>query len=146
MNTRLFYVVLAVQTFFAAALIIIGLISRDNRRAEYLDQTRRITSGQASSDEYAKLSSRILGADALHVRAQCGPPMQRATEIEVGSPNPEHRTGTFWIYYPADASGYPLDFEAMEKLSGPVSCFVVSFENKRAEAQVLTVMHPVKGK
>ena len=146
MNTRLFYVVLGVQTFFAAALIIIGLISRDNRRVEYLEQTRRITSGQASVDDYTKLSSRIFGADALTVRAHCGPPMQRATELDIGPGKPEHRTGTFWIYYPADAHGYPLDFEAMEKLSGPVSCFVVSFENNRADAQVLSVVHPVKGK
>ena len=146
MDTRLFKIVLAVQVFFAAALIIVGLISRDNRRVEYLEQTRRITSGQASAEEYNKLVPRIYGADALTVRALCGPPMQRATELDAGSGKPEHRSGTFWIYYPADANGYPLDFEALEKLSGPVSCFVVSFENNRADASVLTVVHPVKTK
>ena len=146
MDTRLFKIVLAVQAFFAAALIIVGLIARENRRVEYLDQTRRITSGQATGEEYTRLASRILSADAVTVRALYGPPMQRATEIDVGSSKPEHRSGTFWIYYPADAHGYPLDYDAIGKLSGPVSCFVVSFEDERADGQLLTVVHPLKTK
>jgi hypothetical protein len=146
MNTRLFYTLLAVQALFAIGLIVVGFSSREARRVEYLDLTRRITSGQARSDDYARLAERISGgADALAIRTLCGPPMARAQELQAGDAKPQRYTGTFWIYYPADANGFPLDFDAIAKLKGPVQCFVVSFDEKgRGQGELMIVQHPLK--
>lgn len=146
MNTRLFYTLLAVQALFAVGLIVVGFSSRETRRIEYLDLTRRITSGQARSEDFQGLAARLSGgADALAIRTLCGPPMMRAQELQVGAQKPERYTGSFWIYYPADAHGFPLDFDAIAKLNGPVECFVVSFDEKgRGQGELMTVQHPLK--
>jgi hypothetical protein len=148
LNTRLFYTLLAVQALFAAGLIAVGLRSREDRLVEYLELTRRITSGQAKADDFLKLSSKTAAeADAVTVRSLFGPPLQRATELDVtGSDGkPEHRSGNYWIYYPADAEGRPIDFDALAKLSGPVQCFVVAFDAKgRARGEMLSVVHPIR--
>jgi hypothetical protein len=149
MNTRLFYAVLAVQALFALGLILVGLRARDERRLEYLELTHRVTSGQAKPEHFMKLSSVVTQeADETIVRALFGPPLRRAAEIDVvkGSDDSktEHRKGNFWVYYPADSQGRPLDFDAASKLQGPVQCFVVEFDAKgRARGDIITIMHPL---
>jgi len=148
MNTRLFYTVLTVQALFAAGLIAMGLRSREDRLVEYLELTRRITSGQAKPEDFMKLSSKIASeADAATVRALFGPPLRRATEFDcvaVSDEKPQHRKGNFWLYYPADAQGRPIDFDSQAKLQGPIPCFVVEFNEKdHAHGDMLTVIHPL---
>ena len=146
MNTRLLRIVIGVQALFAIALIVAGLSARDGRRVEYLELTRRVTSGQAAIEDFTKLAARIPAeAGALAVRALFGPPLQRAAQIEVGQTNPERRTGEFWLYYPCDDKGYPVDYEALAKFHGAVQCFVVSFDAKgHVRADLLWVQHPVQ--
>jgi len=145
MNTRLIKIVVAVQAVFAAGLIAVGVAARENRRMEYLELTRRVSSGQAKSDDFLKLAAHVPDeADALTIRALFGPPLQRSAEIVVGDASPDRRSGDFWIYYPADSSGYPIDFTALAKMKGTVQCFVVDFDSKgRAQAELLWVQHPV---
>jgi hypothetical protein len=149
MNTRLFYALLAVQALFALGLIVVGLRSRDERRLEYLELTHRITSGHAKPEDFMKLSSLITHeADETVVRTLFGPPLRRATEIEVvekdSDSSAQHRKGNFWIYYPVGAQDRALDFDALSKLQGPVQCFVVEFDAKgRARGDMISVMHPL---
>ena len=148
MNTRLFYTILVVQALFAAGLIAMGLRSREDRLVEYLELTRRITSGQGKPEDFMRLSSRIASeADAITVRALFGPPLRRLAEFDctaAGQENPVHRKGNFWFYYCADEQGRPIDFDALAELRGPIQCFVVEFTEKgRAHGDMLTVIHPI---
>jgi hypothetical protein len=146
MNTRLLRIVIAVQALFAIALIVVGLSAREGRRMDYLELTRRVTSGQATIEDFTKLAARVPSeADPLSIRALFGAPLQRALQLEVGETNPEKRSGEFWLYYPADTKGIPIDYDALSKLRGAVKCFVVSFDSiRRARADLLWVQHPVQ--
>ena len=146
MNTTLLRIVISVQALFAIALIVVGLSAREHRRTEYLELTRRVTSGEAKIEDFRVLASRVpADADALAIRELFGPPLQRTTQIDVGEKNPEKRAGEFWLYYPAGDKGFPVDFDALAKMQGAVQCFVISFDSDhRARADLLWVQHPVK--
>ena len=150
MNTRLLKILLAVQALFAAGLIVIGVTARDNRRMEYLELTRRVSAGLAKNDDFVKLAARMPDdADTLAIRALFGPPLKRSSQLDVGAnaqETPERRTGDFWLYYPSDSNGYPIDYDALSKLKGPVQCFVFNFDEKGfGRGELLWVQHPIAG-
>jgi hypothetical protein len=148
MNKRLLYLILLVQVLFAFGLIMIGIRARDNRRNEYLELTWLVSSGQATTEDFAKLKSHLgPESDAQMVRSLLGVPMQTASEVEIGETKIEKRTGEFWLYYPRDpgAPAALLSPESARKLSGAVKTFVVSFDEKGfAKGEMLMVKHPVK--
>jgi hypothetical protein len=146
MNTRLFYIVLAVQVFFAGSLVVLGTRARENRRIEYMEQTYLVTSGFGSAADFEKLSTHLgPQSDTRTVRALFGLPVVSASEIQTGSEKDklQPQKGSFWIYYFYEPPGAPIDADAAKKLSGPQRVFLVSFNSDGfAKASVAWVQHP----
>lgn len=152
MNTRLLYFLLAVQIFFAGALLFIGIQVREKRRGDYLELTHRVTSGRASRGDYEKLLTYIPErAEKPEIRSLFGLPLLRVdgTEIDEDGKRSALKDES-WLYYFApkmiDPDNPPplLDDSDALKLSGPQSCFVVNFnERGRAAARIANVIHPV---
>ncbi len=150
MSPRMLNIVLLVQALFAGALLYIGYVSRENRRYEYLELTHRVTEGQASAADFEKLGS-FLQADAGKAEARMlfGLPVARATQLELKDTSTIK--GEFWIYYTPqqtgtpESSSAPVDASDVEKLKGPIQCFVIEFDKKgRAKARMESVVHPLK--
>ena len=138
-NKGLLRVVLIVQALFAFSLIYIGTRARENRKQDYLELTHRVTSGQASEEEFVKLSKILpFPSDKEIVRSLFGLPLETRSELLLeGS---ALKKGEFWLYAPAAEDGKligPLEFSA---LKGRVRCFVVEFDtNGRAHPQMAWV-------
>ena len=151
-NTRLLYVLLAVQFLFAGALIFVGEQVRSKRRLDYLELTHRVTSGRARRDDFEKLAALLPErAERPEVRALFGLPLLRADGVDSDEAGQRRReTGEFWIYYFAAAASdpenppAPFDKSDAEKLSGIQNCFVIAFDAKgRATAKVMALVHPI---
>lgn len=150
MNTRLLYIILFAQVIFAGGLLYVGRQSRANRRQDYLELTHRVTSGQASAADFERLSGHLPdGADKTAVRSLLGPPLMRANRVEYEDGKSSAPNSSVWLYYPlnaetAEAPAAPLDVAEIEKLKGPVACFVVEFnERGRASWRMGKVNHPL---
>jgi hypothetical protein len=151
MNTRLLYVLLAVQALFAAALLYVGYVARDNRRQAYLELTHRVTSGQAGSAEYTQLAGFLSrDADKTAVRALFGLPVLRTAQVAIdeGKSTATVIQGDYWIYYPNDTQsgepGKPVDTADTELFTQSCQCFLIEFDAKgRASGRLVKLAHPV---
>lgn len=154
MNQRVLNVILIVQALFIAALFYAGYASRENRKVGYLELTHRVTSGQATNEDFEKLASMLPEVtDRPVVRSLFGLPVSRAGRVEIkGEPAID---GEIWLYYPLQKSAEPkatdgagqmasLDAADVEKLVGPVHCFIFVFDNRgRATWRRAEVAHPL---
>jgi hypothetical protein len=145
-NTRWLGAIMFVQICFVGALIFVGQRSRENRKSDYLELTHRATAGEASMADFEKLAAFLPEkADKTEVRAVFGLPVLRATKVEIAGEKPETLSGEIWLYYAAPGHAeHPVDSADAEKLSGPVDCFLVRFDERgRAKARRGMVVHPV---
>ena len=159
-NKSLLRVVLIVQALFAFSLIYIGTRARENRKQDYLELTHRVTSGQASEEDFVRLSKMLpFPSDKEIVRSLFGLPLETRGElvIEESSPEPDNtkassaagiaksasKKGEFWLYSPAGEDGKLIGPQEFSALKGRVRCFVVEFDsNGRAHPEMTWVVRP----
>ena len=154
MNQRVLNVILVMQALFIAALFYAGYASREYRKVGYLELTHRVTSGQATNEDFERLASMLPEVtDKSVVRSLFGLPMARAGRVEIkDAPAVD---GDIWLYYPLQKSvdqkgadgSLPmasLDVPDVEKMSGPVQCFIFIFDSRgRATWRRADVGHPL---
>ena len=146
MNQRVLKVVLVVQVLFAGALLYVGYSSRESRKVGYLELTHRVTAGQASLDDFEKLSGFLPEtADKQVVRSLFGLPAVRARSTMLNDQEQTKIPNDVWIYYPLGKNVAPVDSVDVEKLSGSVDCFVIQFDSRgRATSRKASVPHPLR--
>ncbi len=149
MNPRVLNVVLVVQALFIGALLYAGYCSREARKVGYLELTHRVTSGQATVDDFEKLALFLPEtADKLVVRSLFGLPVGRANSVTLKDAS--KLEGDMWIYYPLakpaspETPPEPIDIPDGANLSGDVKCLVVQFDKRgRATWKIAEVIHPI---
>lgn len=149
MNPRMLNIVLLTQALFAGALLYAGYASREGRRIGYLELTHRVTAGQATIEDFDKLTGFLPEiSDKPTIRVLFGLPVIRATALQLK--DTAEQKGDFWIYYPLMQSptlerpAVPIDAAEAEKLAGPVTCFIFEFDARgRAAWRKEIVVHPI---
>jgi len=146
MNQVMLKVVLVVQVLFAGALLYVGYSSRESRKVGYLELTHRVTAGQASLDDFDKLSGFLPEtADKAVVRSLFGLPTAHVRSSFLNDQEQTKIENDVWIYYPLGQNAAPVDTVDIEKWSGPVDCFIIQFNDRgRATSRKANVPHPLR--
>ena len=127
MNPRVLNILLVIQALFIAALFYAGYCSRESRKVGYLELTHRVTSGQATEEEFDKLAGFLPDtADKQIIRSLFGLPVARA--VAVGLSSKEILAGDLWIFYPRAEGAAPIDSADVATLSGSVPAFIFEFD------------------